>query len=108
MLKTYLPDEITLPNGKRLLPVIGGHIGQKPFLTKERSGVDVTKNGWRDQIEYPNSEHGERKLIVAEAKARKLAFRTVKVLSRNLRAKNDLYGRSYTPTVWIFVESPTP
>ena len=40
----------------------------------------------------------------AEAKAKGLRYRTVGVLSGNLKGKTDLYGQPYTPTVWIFVE----
>jgi hypothetical protein len=47
MISKYdLPEEILLPCGAVLKPVIGGHLENKPFLTIEHAGVDVTKNGW--------------------------------------------------------------
>ena len=33
-----------------------------------------------------------------------LKYRTVKVLSRNLKGKTDLHGNPYQPTEWLFVE----
>jgi hypothetical protein len=101
-----LPDEITLPGGAVLKPVIGGHIGQKPFLTVEGAGVDVTKNGWMTSavINDPDPERWQRKQIIAEAKRQRRKFRVVSVLSRNLRGKLDLYHRPYTGSVWVFVE----
>lgn len=104
--RTYLPDEIVLPCGAVLKAIIGGHYrGQQvPFLTVENSGIDVTKNGWMDQISDPDPERGERKAIIKEAKMRGLKYRQVAVLSRNLRGKLDLHGRHYQSTKWVFVE----
>lgn len=106
MLKCSLPESLTLPCGAVLKPVIGGHLAQKPFLTLEHSGVDVTKNGWGAAL--LNSSNGwevsEQKLIIAEAKRQRLKYRKVKVLARNLRGKLDLHGRCYTGSSWIFVQ----
>lgn len=107
MIRKYdLPDKITLPCGATLMPVIGGHLSQRPFLTREHSGVDVTKNGWGDALANmdPDLERAERKLIIAEAKRRRLKYRLVSVLSRNLRGKLDLHGRPYRGSQWVFVE----
>ena len=98
--RTFLPDEITLETGETLKCVIGGHLENTPFLTKEHSGVDVTQNGWGNNI----FDSQEREMIVDEAKRRKLKYRKVSVLSRNLRGKRDLDGQPYRPTVYIFVE----
>ena len=81
MLKSNLPEFITLPDGTVLYPVIGGFLKQQPF-TKATS----------------------RRAIAAEAKRRRLKYRRVEVLSRELRGKLDLHRRPYTPTKWIFVE----
>lgn len=97
--KCNLPDEIVLPCGAILKPVIGGHLGQKPFLTLERSGVDVTRSNWGNDLEGNENNH-----VVREAKARGLKYRRVSVLSRRLRGKLDLYGRPYQSTRWVFVE----
>jgi len=43
-------------------------------------------------------------MIVSEAKRRKLKYRKVSVLSKNLRGKRDLHGHTYKPTVYVFVE----
>lgn len=91
-----LPDEIVLPCGARLKPVIGGHIGQQPFLTAEHSGVSVMKNGWAADIRDPDIERGERNLIIAEAKRRKLKYRQVCVRRRTMRGRRG--------TLWVFVE----
>jgi len=101
--KTILPDSITLPCGAVLYPVIGGHIKQEPFLTMEGSGVDVRSNGWLAGLpgHYPENES---RAIIAEAKKRKLKYRRVSVLSRNLRGKFDLHHRPYTGSQWVFVE----
>lgn len=96
--RTYLPDEITLPTGEVLQPVIGGSLAQKPFLTT----IDTTKNGWANGL----LDSQERQLIIAEAKRRKLKYRKLNVLSRGLRGKKDLHGRSYTGNVYVFVEVP--
>ena len=98
--RTYLPDEIVLPCGARLKPVIGGHLEQKPFLTFDHSGVDVKQNGWAG----PYFEREIDRMIVREAKRRKLKCRMATVLSRNLKGKNDLHGRPYRGTQWVFVE----
>lgn len=81
MLKSYLPAFIRLPNGTILYPVIGGCLKQQPFTTAT-----------------------SREAIAAEAKRRKLKYRRVEVLSRNLRGKLDLHRKPYKPTKWIFVE----
>ena len=39
------------------------------------------------------------------AKSKKMTYRTVKVLARNLKGRTDLHNRLYQPTVWLFVES---
>lgn len=94
-----LPDDITLPTGATLKAVIGGHLEQKPFLTV----VDVTRNGWSADLPVGVSEEAA---IIAEARRRRLKYRRVAVLSRNLRRSLDLHGRPYRPSVWIFVEVP--
>lgn len=99
---TNLPDEILLPSGETLRPVIGGHLNNVPFLTAVNSGVDVTQNGWANGL----TEHQERQLIIQEADRRKLRYRTVKVLSRGLRGKRDLHGSLYRPSIFIFVQLP--
>lgn len=106
MRKCNLPHEIILPTGEVLKPVIGGHLENEPFLTIEHSHVDVTKNGWGNDLLNldPCSFRRVRELIIAEAKRRKLKYRRVEVLSRNLRGKLDLYYRPYTATKWVFVE----
>ena len=81
MLKSNLPEFITLPDGTVLYPVIGGCLKQQPFTTAT-----------------------SRKAKAAEAKRRKLKYRRVEVLSRNLRGKLDLHRQPYRPTTWIFVE----
>lgn len=81
MLKSYLPTFIRLPNGTILYPVIGGCLKQQPFTTAT-----------------------SRETTAAEAKRRKLKYRRVEVLSRNLRGKLDLHRKPYKPTSWIFVE----
>lgn len=100
MQRTYLPDEINLPSGETLKCVIGGHLESTPFLTKEHSGVDITENGWANAI----FDSQEREMIVNEAKRRKLKYRKVSVLSRNLRGKRDLHGSTYKPLYYVFVE----
>ena len=62
MLRCNLPDFITLPGGTMLYPVIGGYLKQQRFTTAT-----------------------SRDAIAAEAKRRKLKYRRVEVLSRNLR-----------------------
>lgn len=54
MLKSNLPEFITLPDGTVLYPVIGGCLKQQPFTTAT-----------------------SRKAIAAEAKRRKLKYRRV-------------------------------
>lgn len=106
IIKSFLPEEIVLPGGLKLKPVIGGHLDGKPFLTKEFSGVDVTQNGWASDI--PRLAGGffesENALIKAEARRRKLAYRSVAVISRRLRRSLDLHGRPYQPSRYVFVE----
>lgn len=92
MIRKYdMPEEIALPCGAILKPVIGGHLAQKLFLQPNRATA-------------PDYEGSERAAIVAEAKRRRLKYRLVSVLSRNLRGKLDLYRRPYRPNVWVFVE----
>lgn len=100
MLRCTLPDEIRLPTGEILMPVIGGHLGQQPFLTVEHSHVDVRQNGWANGL----VGNQERRLIIGEAKRQKLKYRVVSVLSRELRGKLDLHQRPYTPNKWVFVQ----
>ena len=97
MLRTEMPESIRLPTGEVLKPVIGGHLENKPFLTK----IDVKQNGWMDRL-----IGSEEEIIIAEAKQRKLKYRRVSVLSRNLRRSVDLHGRPYRPTRWVFVQVP--
>ena len=81
MLKANLPEFITLPNGTILYPVIGGCLKEQPFTTAT-----------------------SRDAIAAEARRRKLKYRRIEVLNRNLRGKLDLHRQPYRPTKWIFVE----
>jgi len=83
-----LPEQIILSTGEILKPVIGGHLDNKPF---------VNPNGLYDTA--------EREVIVNEARRRKLKYRRIGVLHRNLRGKLDLHGYPYRPNVWIFVET---
>jgi hypothetical protein len=99
--RSSLPDSLRLSSGETLKPVIGGHLENEPFLTVEHSGVDVRQNGWGNELH----ETQERSLVVNEAKRRKLKYRTVGVLSRNLCGKLDLHYRPYTSSVWIFVQT---
>lgn len=85
MLKSNLPESITLPDGTILYPVIGGCLNDQPFTTAT-----------------------SREAIAAEARRRKLKYRRVEVLSRNLRGKLDLHRQPYRPTKWIFVEVKEP
>jgi hypothetical protein len=101
MRRSSLPDEITLPTGETLKPVIGGHLEQIPFLTT----VDVTKNGWLADLPITTNEQKE---IINEAKRRKLKYRRVFVISRNLRNSLDLRNQPYRPTAWVFVQIPEP
>lgn len=79
-----MPEEITLPGGQTLKPVIGGTLNGQPFLSK--LAACTNKN------------------IIEKAKRDKLKYRVIGVLSRNLRGKLDLHGRPYSPSVWVFVE----
>jgi len=109
--KYNLPDQLTLPGGTVLQPVIGGHLNGQPFLTKEHAGVDVTQSNWGTALLAlgPDYQRSERNLIIAEAKRRRLKYRQVRVLSHSLRGKLDLHHRPYTGTHWIFVEvKPAP
>ena len=81
MLRCNLPDSITLRDGTVLYPVIGGFLKEQRFTTAT-----------------------SRDAIATEAKRRKLKYRRVEVLSRNLRGKLDLHRQPYRPTKWIFVE----
>jgi hypothetical protein len=99
MLRSSLPDSITLLTGETLKPVIGGYLEQNPFLTT----VDVKKNGWLADLTT-----SEEKAIIDEAKRQKLKYRRVSVISRNLRRSLDLHQRQYRPTVWIFVQIKHP
>lgn len=102
MLRTDLPESITLPDGAILYPVIGGCQQQMPFLTVQNSGVDVTRNGWATDLGLTDANID--RMVVAVAKSRRLKYRRIEVLSRNLRGKLDLHRRPYKPTRWIFVE----
>ena len=94
-----LPDEIVLPTGETLKPVIGGHLEQKQFLP------EATGNGWLGRLSEGGDIHRTYdKLVIREARKRGLKYRRVTVLSRNLRGKLDLYHRPYTGTNWVFVE----
>lgn len=104
MRRCNLPDEIQLRTGEILKPVIGGHLENKPFLTLEHSGVDVTKSGWGADLPFGGLGGQEEKLIVKEAKRQKLKYRRLSVLSRNLRRSLDLHNRPYQATVWVFVQ----
>ena len=99
--RTELPDTIILPSGETLEPVIGGYLENNPFLAVEHCGVDVKRNGWANGL----LESQERQLIIDEAKRRKLKYREVGVLSRNLRGKRDLHGQTYQPSVFVFVQA---
>jgi hypothetical protein len=85
-----LPTEMVLATGERLLPVIGRTLDNKPFYE------------WN--LDKPWSVLSEHDDIKAEARRRKLKYRRIGVLSRNLRGKYDLHGQLYRPNVWSFVE----
>ena len=88
MRTTYtMPDEIALLTGETLKAVIGGTLDNKPFC-------DVYNTFGRE----------ERERIIAEARKRKLKYRTIGVLSRRLRGRYDLHGQLYRPNVWMYVE----
>jgi len=89
-MRTYdrMPDEIILPTGEILKAVIGGTLENKPFC-------DV----------YNTFGSEERDRIIAEAKKRKLKYRTIGVLTRRLRGRYDLHQRLYRPNVWMYVET---
>lgn len=87
MRTTYvMPEQIILPTGEILKPVIGGTLENKPFCK------------FTDWL----TEHEE---IKAEARRRKLKYRRIGVLSRRLRGKYDLHGRLYRPNVWSYVQA---
>lgn len=73
MLRTYLPDSITLPNGK----VLDKRVHCLP--------------GW----EY------SKEAIIERAKRLGASYRVVRVLGRNLRGKFDLHGAPYRPSTWV-------
>jgi hypothetical protein len=94
MRTTYvMPEQIILPTGEMLKPVIGFTLDNKPFC----DGL---------ALDEPWSVSGEHDLIKAEARRRKLKYRRIGVLSRNLRGKYDLHGSLYRPNVWSYVETP--
>lgn len=101
MLKTNLPESIELDDAT-LFPVIGGCVQNKPFLTVQNAGVDVTRNGWASELGL--SDNHINKMVVAVARSQRLKYRRVEVLSRNLRGKLDLHRQPYQPTRWVFVE----
>ncbi len=94
MIRKYdLPGNIKLKCGAVLFPVFGGYIGSIKFLPM------AGENGWLGK--QINSHEA---LVVEEAKKRKLKYRMVSVLSRNLRGKTDLHHRPYRPNIYVFVE----
>lgn len=90
MTRCNLPESITLPTGETLKPVFGGNLNGKPFLTTDWA------NG--------SSEGTINDRIVAEARRRKLKFRRISVLSRNLRGKLDLHHRPYRAIEYVLVQ----
>jgi hypothetical protein len=73
MLKTFLPQSITLPDGTVLDKRTHYILGVGPSLGQ----------------------------LLERAKQRGARYRLVEVLERNLRGKNGLDGLSYTPSTWI-------
>lgn len=92
-----LPDQITLPSGAVLKPLIGGHVDGKWFFEHECS------NGWFMRF-YDGRKSLEYKAAIALCKKRKLKYRFVSVLSRRLRGKQDIHGRNYSGNTWMFIE----
>lgn len=92
MRTTYnLPMEMVLPTGEILKPVIGGMLDNKPFVLPS-----ILQVSWL----------AHREIIINEARRRKLKYRVIGVLSRNLRGKFDLHGQLYRPNVWVLVQVP--
>lgn len=73
MLRTSLPDSITLPNGK----VLDKRMHYLPGLTCSKA------------------------TIIERAKRIGASYRFVEVIGRNLRGRLDLYGLPYTPSTWV-------
>ena len=76
MLRTYLPDQIELPDGT----VLNKKISYVP-------GIGDTKRA-----------------IIEKIKSKGGKYRLVKVFGRRLRGKFDLHGRPYRPTTWILTD----
>lgn len=55
-------------------------------------------------LEMVSGHKSEFKLKIEQAKAQRLKYRVIYVLASNLRGRNDLYGKPYQPTEWLFVE----
>lgn len=73
MLRTSLPESITLPGGVTL----DKRISYTP-------GIGLSPG-----------------MLIEKIKARGGKYRMVEVLCRNLRKKTDLHGLPYRPTTWI-------
>ena len=98
MTKTFLPDELILPGGAILKPVIGGHLNGKRFNPEDNRAM-AENDGTATFF-----EHRHNNAAIAEAKRQGLKYRKLGVLGRRLRGKNDLHGRPYTANTYIFVE----
>lgn len=55
-------------------------------------------------LEMVSGHKGEFKALITQAKAQRLKYRVISVLASNLRGRNDLHGKPYQPTEWLFVE----
>lgn len=55
-------------------------------------------------LEMVSGHKAEFKLKIEQAKSQKLKYRVISVLATNLRGRNDLHGRQYKPTEWLFIE----
>lgn len=73
MLRTFLPESITLPGGQVLA-----------CRTSYIPGIGPSKED-----------------LIARAKKIGARYRCVEVLARGHRVRNDIHGRPYQPSTWI-------
>lgn len=55
-------------------------------------------------ITFERVLNSSKEEVITDCKAKKIRYRTVKVLARNLRNRTNLHNQPYKPTVWIFRE----
>lgn len=81
------------------------HSSQRSFSSNARSECRPRNSLRLQSAFFPSRIFHPIKLICQNpAKRRKLKYRRVEVLNRNLRGKLDLHRKPYKPTKWIFVE----